>query len=75
MNDTTPLLIVHIALALGSIVKVTGLPEAPPVVRIVYVGPPTVVLPGAVELNVTVWLAWPTAIYAASARNGLAASV
>ena len=38
----------------------TGFPDAPPVAVTVYVGPPTVALVGAVDVNVIVWLAGST---------------
>jgi hypothetical protein len=43
-----------------SIVKVTGLPEPPPVAVTEYVPPPTEALLGTVEVNVIVCAPWPT---------------
>ena len=43
--------IVHTELADASIVKVTALPDPPPVAVTVYVAPPTFAALGAVEVN------------------------
>ena len=57
---TTPLEMAHTVELDESIVMSTGLPEAPPVAIGVYVAPPTVALLGALEVNVMVWVPWPT---------------
>ena len=50
----------HTAAAAESIVKLTGRPEDAVAVTL-YVGPPTTAPVGAVDVNVIVWLAAPTA--------------
>jgi hypothetical protein len=47
--------------------KVTGLPEPPPVAVTVYVAPLTTAFDGAVEVNVIVWAACATATVALGA--------
>jgi hypothetical protein len=60
MKLTTPCETVH---TLGvPEVKVTTLPDAPPVAVTLYLGPPTVALDGVVEVKVMVWEPLPTVI-------------
>src|SRR5258708_23644401 len=60
MNDTVEPVIEHTDAAVASIVSATVSAEDAVAVTL-YVGPPTVALPGAVEVNVMVWLPLATA--------------
>ncbi len=59
MKETTPPLIEHTEEALASMVKAAVKPDVEVAVA-VYVAPPTLAAPGAVEVNVTVWSPLPT---------------
>ena len=60
MNDTTAPEIEQIVLADASIVRVTAKAEGDAVAVAVYVGPPNVAEPGAVEVKLIVWLPFAT---------------
>ncbi len=53
LKETTPLLIEHTEAALASMVNAAVKPDVALAVA-VYVAPPTLAAPGAVEVNVTV---------------------
>ena len=59
MKETTPLLIEHTEDALASMVNATVKPDVVVAVG-VYVAPPTLAAPGAVDVNVIVWSPLPT---------------
>ena len=59
MKETTPPLIEHAEAALASMVNVTVKPDVEVAVA-VYVAPPTLAAPGAVDVKLIVWSPLPT---------------